>query len=348
MKKMKAPAFERDELNKRHENSRSSMSKQRHVIACLDKLRNHRKIVPYGLMAAKAFDAELTLLHVIDTKSPNTRAPFDPITSELQHRETCIRIEELAQECRQSAGSVRAVVLEGRPAEQICLWARNNKADLTIINMHQDESACGSAPSETVRRVLDHAAGSVLLVPDSAAEMDALRYKRIMAPLDGSSRAESALPLALRLAHSLNAELLLVHAVPEPEFTDIGPREPEDQELLQRVLSRNESIARTYLKRIRTRLADQGVVVGTAILSGGDPRHLLSRAIRDQHIDMVVMSSHGRSGHPDMTTGSVASHLIAHTKAPLFVVREPANATAFPVRDIQISADLRFPHSQVA
>lgn len=345
---MKAAAFERDELNKHRENSRSSSSKQRHVVACIDSLRNHAKIIPYGLMAAKALNAELTLLHVIDTKSPNTRAPFDPITSELLHRETCIRIEELAQECRQSADAVRAVLLEGRPAEQICLWARSHKADLTIINMHQDESACGGAPSDTVRRVLDRAAGSVLLVPDSAAEADALRYKRIMAPLDGSSRAESALPLALRLAHSLNAELILVHAVPEPEFTDIGPREPEDEELRERVLSRNESVARTYLKRIRTRLADQGVIVGTAILSGGDPRHLLSRAIQDQHIDMVVMSSHGRSGHADMTTGSVASHLIAHTKAPLFIVREPANETTFPVSDIPISADLRFPHRQVA
>jgi nucleotide-binding universal stress UspA family protein len=345
---MKAPAFERNDLDKRQESSRSTSSKRRHVIACVDALRNPGKIVPYGVMAAKALNADLTLLHVIDTKSSNARAPFDPITSELLHRETCIRIEELALECQENAGTVRTVVLEGRPAEQICLWARSHKADLIIINMHQGESACGHEPGDTVRRVLGHAAGSVLLVPDDAPEMDAHRCQRIMAPLDGSSRAESALPLALRLAHSLSAELVLVHAVPEPEFTDIGPREPEDEELHQRLLRRNERVARTYLKRTRTRLADQAVVVSTAILSGGDPRHLLSRAIQDQHIDMVVMSSHGRGGHADMAAGSVASHLIAHAQAPLFVVREPVNEATFPVSDIPISTGLRFPHSQVA
>ncbi len=333
-----------EDLIKTVKKSHASSPARTQVVACIDAVPDSGKTVPYGVMAAKALAAELTLLHVIETKE-NSRVPYDPITSELRHRETLIRIEELAQKCDGEAAAIHTTVLEGRPAEQICRWALNHEASLIVVSAHDN----GSAPGDTVRSILSRAAGTaVLVVPNRAPMADDASYRRIMAPLDGSSRAETALPLALRLARSFGAELMLAHAVPEPEFTEIGPREPEDEELRQRLMRRNETVARTYLNRVQTRLADQSVNVITEILSGGDARHLLARTVSERNIDLVVMSSHGRSGHVDMAAGNTANHLITHAPVPVVVVRDSAGRTNSPHNQISSSSGLRFAHQQVA
>ena len=325
----------------------SPRPKRRQVIACIDALRDLEKVAPYGVIAANAFDAELTLMHVIET-GPKRGAPSDPIASDLLRCEARMQLEQLAGKWSSEAGVVHTTVLEGHPGDQICLWARDHQADLTVICTRQDESVCDWDVGDTARRVMDCVTGSVLLIPGSVAASHAVRCRTILAPLDGSSRAESALPIALRLAETQGAELVLVHAVPEPELTEFGPREPEDEELRRRILHRNESAARAYLDRIRTRLSDRSLTVRTLILSKSDPRHLLTRAILDENADMIVISSHGRSGHVDMAAGSVASHLMTHSSAPLLIVRSQLSEPTRSTGATPMSAGLRFPMREVA
>jgi nucleotide-binding universal stress UspA family protein len=168
----------------------------------------------------------------------------------------------------------------------------------------------------------------VLLIPPSAPEARIVHYRRLLVPLDGSSRAESTLPLALRLAKAEGAELLLAHVVPVPELTEVGPLEAGDLELRGQLVRRNERVAHDYLDRIRARVVKGGISARALVLCDGDVRSRLARAIVDEAVDLVVLSAQGRSGHSDVPFGSVAAYLIAHAVAPLLIMcRHSVRAT---------------------
>jgi nucleotide-binding universal stress UspA family protein len=148
-----------------------------------------------------------------------------------------------------------------------------------------------------------------------------VRYARILVPLDGSPRAESALPVAVEIARAHDALLILAHVVPRPELVCATPPAPEDLELERRVIERNERVALEYLDRLRTGLAASGLTVRPLLLHDG-VRTRLVRAAEQERADLVVMSAHGRNGRTDAPCGSVAAHLVDHLKAPLLLLRE--------------------------
>ena len=63
------------------------------------------------------------------------------------------------------------------------------------------------------------------------------------------------------------------------------------------------------------------------VLASGDPRHALARAVVDEKSDIIVLSSTGLSGHPDLSLGSVAEYLINHADKPILLVRGPDGNT---------------------
>jgi len=302
------------------ENAMGAGTARNRVMVALDGSHLSQKAIAHGMAAARALGAELTLMRVMEPVSRKA-SPADPVEWQLRRQRVQSSMEALARERGDKIAHIETQITEGRPADEICSWAREHHVGLTVLSTRGAGQAGEHEVGRTAHRLIGYAPCSILLVPADAEETSTVRYERIFVPLDGSSRAESALPIALCLAEPNGAELVLAHAVPEPELTEIGPLEPEDEELRKRLLGRNERVARDYLERVRTRFADRGVTARALILSGGDARRLLSRSIADQGADLVVLASHGRSGHGDVTVGSVATHLISHACVPLLIVR---------------------------
>jgi nucleotide-binding universal stress UspA family protein len=223
-------------------------------------------------------------------------------------------------------------VIEGRAAEEICLWARHRGAALTVLCTHGAGGHTDWKLASTARKLVEGAPGSVLLVPvDAAARDGAARYRRLLVPVDGSARAESVLPIARRVAEAQGAELLLAHVVPVPELTEIGPLDSYDVELRSRLVRRNEEVGNAYLDRLRAKLCGDGVPVRTAVLGGSDVRSCLAGWIAEQDVDLVVLSAQGRSAPADVPLGAVASHLVMQAKTPLLILRRPAALSIHPM-----------------
>ena len=314
----------------------------RRVIACIGALQNSSSIMPLGAITANALGAELTLLHVIETDTQPGARP-NPIASDLLRREAATTISDLARKWENRIDNIHTTVLEGRAADQICIWARDHQVDLTIICSGQEGGSCEWALGDTARRVIDCVEGSVLIAPDVEETNEKVGLKKILTFLDGSCRAETALPIAMQLAKSEQAELTLVHAVPEPQLTEIGPPRPEDEALRRRLFDRNEAAARAYFDHLQNSLCDSGIKLKTCIMKDGDARHALLRVIDDEQADLVVFSSHGHSGHMDVAAGSVASHMITHTPIPLLLVRGSQQHPPRQISADEINPGLRFP-----
>ncbi len=135
--------------------------------------------------------------------------------------------------------------------------------------------------------------------------------RTILVPLDGSQLSEQALPIAGPLAATMGARLLLVRAAWVPHLADLSPEDAEIHSI---------EVAEDYLAAVKARLEADGLVVDTAIPFAPAGEGILIEI--DLHRpDLVVMSTHGRSGISRLLFGSVAEAVAARSPAPVLLVR---------------------------
>lgn len=156
-----------------------------------------------------------------------------------------------------------------------------------------------------------------------------LHISSITVPLDGSSFAEQALPLARQLAQHSNAglRLVLVHTPastwdPGVEFSLFDPE--MERQLRERELGYLDAVA----KRL---IAGSGLPVECALLSGPIGESL-EQYVERTGTDLVVMTSHGRGGLGRIVLGNVADQLVRRLNVPLLVVRPVETPVAQPER----------------
>jgi nucleotide-binding universal stress UspA family protein len=288
------------------------------VVACVNRSPLDQRVVVHAELLARALHCPLVLAQVLEPVS-YLEGPQDPLTWGIRRHRCRERFSWLASHYPIDP-KPQQVLLEGRPAEQLCNWVVEHHGTFLAFATHCDlrrQVGLGA----TAQRLVETAPASLLLVPPSADETP--RYDRILVPLDGSCRAESVLSTVASLAGGTNAEVTVVHIVPQPEFTEVGPLEAEAIDLRDRLNQRNEQVARTYLERVLLYLQSRGLRAHPLILRG-DVRRRLQQVFADQRPDLVVVASHGRTGRADVPCGSVTSYLADHAVTPLLILRDKA------------------------
>lgn len=298
------------------------------ILVCVDGSELSERILPHAWALARACGLPLTLLTVLE-RDRVADAPPDPFEWELRRQEARRYLANLSEQGRGEEVEVGSEVIEGEAAAEICAWSRQHGAGFTALTTHGSSGPSPWSLASTARKLLEGVPGSLLLVPPCARSEGRLaHYRNIAVPLDGSPRAESALSVAVQVAQAHAAELVLVHVVPVPELTDIGPVDAKDLELRDRLMRRNERVANIYLDRIRGRLAGSHLKTRTRVLRATDPRDRLAEFMADEDADLVVLSAHGRGERLDCPLGSFASHLIRFSKSPLLILRTQAGLAA--------------------
>lgn len=147
------------------------------------------------------------------------------------------------------------------------------------------------------------------------------RGRRILLPLDGSPFAEEALPLATGLVTELDAELVLVRAVPISPSSIMA--EPLPASVANDELERDLAAAQEYLEQLAARLGRAGVCVHRQARVGGAAA-VVATVAREQGTDLTVMATHGRTGVRRALLGGVADAVLRRGDTPLLLVRPQA------------------------
>jgi nucleotide-binding universal stress UspA family protein len=167
-------------------------------------------------------------------------------------------------------------------------------------------------------------------------------YKKILVPLDGSKLAECALPHAEALAKDCDTEEIILVSVTErvqgygavegstePLVLSgggwMGSSQPPLQQLVPKEFGKKEKQAQRYLGRIAKKLETKGIKVRTEVLFW-PPAEAIAAYAEDNGADIIVMSSHGRSGPSRWAHGSVADKVLRASRVPVLIVRAPGCA----------------------
>ena len=146
-------------------------------------------------------------------------------------------------------------------------------------------------------------------VPD---DLETRPVRNILLPVDGSDLAELAVSPALELATLFEGRVLLLRVV-EPR------KNADDEHDLEEARNHLQGIAREFERR--------GVRTHT-LVEKGEPVDEILKTLRFHQADLVVMTTHGRSGLSRLVTGSVTEQVLRKASVPLLVVRagKPARA----------------------
>lgn len=152
-----------------------------------------------------------------------------------------------------------------------------------------------------------------------------MKLAKILVPLDGSEVAETALPTAVALAEATGAALLLMRGAEAPTLA--LPDTADAQVWAVRE-------AEDYLDGIKQRLQGETRAPVTTAVWYGHAAEVIAEAVRVNHIDMVVMTTHGRSGLGRLLLGSVAESVIRSTAAPILVLHPEGAPIQTPSRGL--------------
>ncbi len=143
-------------------------------------------------------------------------------------------------------------------------------------------------------------------------------FQRILVPLDGTTHAERALPIAARIARASGGSIVLLEVADAPIKYEALSKYPSPitKEALAVELTRDTG----YLTAVAESDDLRGIDITTEALAGAVVPTLIS-AIQSNRIDLVVICSHGDTGLKRWMLGSVAQELARHSPVPALVLR---------------------------
>jgi universal stress protein A len=152
-------------------------------------------------------------------------------------------------------------------------------------------------------------------IPTPAGPLSVFKVKKILVPVDFSPCSLKALQYAAPFAKQFGAELVIVHVVesyiPVPEVGTV------DVTIIQEEIKDG---AKKELEKLRQSVDPE--LVPTAELRIGTPWVEVIETAKKLNVDLIIVSTHGRTGLSHVFMGSIAESIVRHAGCPVLVVRE--------------------------
>ncbi|GAB5492216.1 MAG: universal stress protein [Phototrophicaceae bacterium] len=148
--------------------------------------------------------------------------------------------------------------------------------------------------------------------------MSESRYKKIIVPIDGSGWSERAIPHAVDIAQSNEAEIILLHVFKPPANEYVGDIALAGQD--ESLMAVREDM-KAKLMALRGQIRSEKVDVRVQFIEGTGVAGIICDYINEEDADLVVMSSHGRTGVTRWLFGSVAHKVMQGVDVPVMIIR---------------------------
>ncbi|MDO8472401.1 MAG: universal stress protein [Dehalococcoidia bacterium] len=296
------------------------------ILMPLDGSEMAEMALPYGEELARSLGSKLILFHVLGQEHMQEYEHIHKMYLE-RLAETVERNIRNDQPNGKKEGRVTIKVNSGEPAENICNLVEKTDVDLVIMAA---VSASGLKVGKMLGSVADHVCRTVpipvMLIRPQGIKQDK-RKKRlinhILLPLDGSDLSKLALPVGAELADKLHARITLFQMAHKIRIVDDGSGfsayidySKMDQDEENRVQA--EMIV------LEKALGEKGLSASNVVAPGFDAADKIIETGKQIEADLVIMSTHGRSGLGRWVFGNVAEKVLRHGETPVLFVHARA------------------------
>jgi nucleotide-binding universal stress UspA family protein len=151
---------------------------------------------------------------------------------------------------------------------------------------------------------------------------------KVLLPIDFSPSSQASLEMAAGLAQHFHAELCLVNVIPFFPTTTVPDMVPEGD-----FIQEARAFAELHLEKCQAALLTRGVKSSSSVEVGNDVVGNIMEVVEREHIDMVVISTHGISGWHPLVFGSIAEKVIKLVQCPLLLLRSAKPGTGAKIPD---------------
>lgn len=142
-------------------------------------------------------------------------------------------------------------------------------------------------------------------------------FKKILVPLDGSKLAETALPMAQKMAQTMGSQIFLLEIAEPIQTLHKGDAVGETYHL-EMSTEPTRKQAESYLAEVASRIPDVEVI--KQVEEGDVAQVIIDTAVAHQ-IDLIIMSTHGRTGLRRLVFGSIVEDVIRHSNINVLIAR---------------------------
>ena len=292
----------------------------RTLMVPLDGSQEAERALPYATRLARSSGARLAIVRAVMGPPPSG---FDWERQQLAAvREAEAYVNDVASRLAGRIDVISATPY-GETSHVLLEAVQQLGADAIVMATHGRTGISHLLRGSVAEALLAHSPVPVYLVHartggDVASPMDPMSA-RILVPLDGSEFAEAALPVALQMLGAAG-ELVLVSVVAPPDHV-----ERDDHGRVRAYLDQQEESfkreAFDYLREVLVRLKEREPDLhATLDIRVGDPAAGIVVAEADRGADLVVMSTHGRTGFGRAVMGSVAGEVVRSGSVPVVLV----------------------------
>jgi nucleotide-binding universal stress UspA family protein len=292
------------------------------ILVPLDGSENAEIVFPYCADLAAKFASTVILVTVSEAATVNIdhlyRTYLEHATGKMRQYLDALMVDETV--------TLESAVLFGDPAREILRIAEDKDARLILIASHGTSAEGPWLLGHIAAKVLRATKRPVMLIRECAREAALEQRKllhRILVPLDGSEIGEAALCYAVALAKKTAAEIALLEVfepVKAVGATGISYNIPDDESVRKSLLS--------YLDHIAGPIKNEDLKVSTTVLFGKAADNIVEYAEKNG-IDLIALSTHGRSGLGRWVFGNVTDKILHTGNAAVLVAHA---ATEWPGR----------------
>jgi len=292
-------------------------------------------VVPYAEELAGKFASEIILYYV----RAKDHEELKNLTLDHLDR-VAVTIKQHILNNEKKGITITTKIAQGEPAQSICQLVNNNKIDLIILPA---VSASGLKVGRMLGSVTDHVCHTVpipvLLIKPHHAQLTTKRklVNNILIPLDGSELSKLSLPVGEEIAAKLKIPIMLfemaqmVYPSENSSYmygTNYVKVNDRDKQVIESNYAQaNEAEERRVqaeLISIESELREKGLSVDHRITSGIDAAKEIAQTSKEVGADLIVMSTHGRSGLDRWVMGSVAEKVLRYGDVPLLLINARA------------------------
>jgi nucleotide-binding universal stress UspA family protein len=315
----------------------------RRILCPVDFSDVSRQALGRAMAVARAYHAEVTVLHVLPLPSAVPALPYGPegpgpFGFEVMDRpRTLTELARFVGTTHTAGVTVHQEVAEAKVAHrEILVQAARTAADLIVLGTHGHSGPNHLFLGSVAEKTLRASPVPVLIVPPTAAELPgrvAEPFTSVLCAVDFSKDSEQALAYAASLAQHDRGRLTVMHVVERlPVGYDAITGGGFDMDRFSATMT---AAARQHLDAVAAPIMARMTAVETVLGEGKAYKAILHEASL-RGADVIVVGVHGRNALDRLVFGSTAEHLIRRARCPVLAVRteNSGHAVFSPVSQI--------------